>query len=126
MKKKPAQGGKERKVLKPINGDARAFLTPWKNRGKVRVERGRFICKSCGADFVNELSLAYHCKDSHAEIYFSELGERGNTTHIRCRMCGVEMRDTQIARTEHLAFHGNKQSTDFCFENKLPNLFEKF
>lgn len=126
MKKKTKFRRKEREVLEPINRDARAFLRKWGTCGEAPLSRGPFLCKSCGADFDNQLSLACHCKAVHKEIYSSEFGGDGNSLHIRCRICGAEMLNTPMARKDHMTLHETKEMIDFCKLNEVSNPFEEF
>jgi hypothetical protein len=126
MRKKIKLRRKQGEPLKPINSDARAFLRPWATTGKVPLERGRFLCKSCGADFENQPSLAYHCATEHRSLYPELANESADLKHFRCLICGLEMDDTPGMRKEHIAFHGGQEITNYCKQNGLPNPFEKF
>jgi hypothetical protein len=126
MKNKKKSGRKESEVLYPVNGDARAFLSNWGERDKISIEQGSFLCKACGDEFDHPNALHNHCLTVHAGIYPGGSIETETLYHIRCRMCGHEMKDTPTGRKVHLRLHGQNKVITACKLMGVSNLFEKF
>jgi hypothetical protein len=113
------------RALKPVNGDARAFLRPASQNPKVPLRPGHLLCEFCGEEFDNQGTLSFHCANFHKKISKQSPGIFESSSLIRCNMCDSEMNDTPDVRRSHIWEHGILDVERFCKANGVTNPFRK-